>query len=518
MGRGRGRPTLQADQRRSGGQGDLERTSARDIVQKEQQHGRMDTVKRNDRKSLSKTQEAASDKSTKIKEFKASSSALTTSVPTEEKNSLHKDDQILEDDIVIPENLQFGDSKDGNDDNAEESEADCRRRERKERLKRLREKYDNIKENTEYIEVNQETKRMKMTESEDKEEGGSAATATQDAKNNLNKENISLLPEKMANHTTSPAPRLAPASPSSPALASAPASVPTPAPAPALVPAPSDDNDSFDMFSSSPLPAAKKATPSSNNINQKKITGAPHLADNWTDAEGYYKCTPGELLADRYRAEGAVGRGVFSSVIRAVDTFTNATVAVKVARANETMAKAAGAERDVLRRLSKGGKGGEATHTGVLRLLDACEHVGHQLLVFPYAHMNLRECLHKFGRNVGLNVSAVGGYARQLFRALCHLRRHRVIHADIKPDNILVSEDYSCVVLCDFGNAYVTEEDGRSCDITPYLASRFYRPPEVVLGLEYDYGVDLWGVAVTLHELFTGRVTFPGVSNNGHLD
>jgi len=54
-------------------------------------------------------------------------------------------------------------------------------------------------------------------------------------------------------------------------------------------------------------------------------------------------------------------------------------------------------------------------------------------------------------------------------------------------------------------------------DPTPYLVSRFYRPPEVILGLEYDRMVDLWSTSVTLAELFTGTVLFPGNSNNDML-
>lgn len=53
--------------------------------------------------------------------------------------------------------------------------------------------------------------------------------------------------------------------------------------------------------------------------------------------------------------------------------------------------------------------------------------------------MNLRELTNKYGRNVGLNITAVGVYAAQLLIALRHLKRCRVLHADIKPDNILVN-------------------------------------------------------------------------------
>lgn len=53
--------------------------------------------------------------------------------------------------------------------------------------------------------------------------------------------------------------------------------------------------------------------------------------------------------------------------------------------------------------------------------------------------MNLRELTLKYGRNVGLNITAVGVYAAQLLVALRHLQQCGVLHADIKPDNILVN-------------------------------------------------------------------------------
>jgi serine/threonine protein kinase len=58
--------------------------------------------------------------------------------------------------------------------------------------------------------------------------------------------------------------------------------------------------------------------------------------------------------------------------------------------------------------------------------------------------MNLRELTLKYGRNVGLNITAVGVYAAQLLVALRHLQQCGVLHADIKPDNILVNVSSGC--------------------------------------------------------------------------
>jgi serine/threonine-protein kinase PRP4 len=88
-----------------------------------------------------------------------------------------------------------------------------------------------------------------------------------------------------------------------------------------------------------------------------------------------------------------------------------------------------------------------------------------------------------------------------------------VIHGDLKPDNIMVSPDTLQIRICDFGNAFSIDENG----ITEYLASRFYRAPEILLGCPYGYEIDTWAIAVTLFELFTGEVMFPGNSNTEML-
>jgi serine/threonine-protein kinase PRP4 len=87
--------------------------------------------------------------------------------------------------------------------------------------------------------------------------------------------------------------------------------------------------------------------------------------------------------------------------------------------------------------------------------------------------------------------------------------------SDIKPDNILLDEKQTTIKLCDFGSAFKVT-DGKQ-DPTPYLVSRFYRAPEIVLGLAYDKAVDMWSVGCCLFEMFTGKVMFPGSTNNEML-
>ena len=89
--------------------------------------------------------------------------------------------------------------------------------------------------------------------------------------------------------------------------------------------------------------------------------------------------------------------------------------------------------------------------------------------------MNLREVLKKFGKDIGINIKAVRIYAQQLLLALSLLVKCNLLHADIKPDNILVNDSKNVIKLCDLGSA----SDANENDITPYLVSRFYRAPEI---------------------------------------
>ena len=237
------------------------------------------------------------------------------------------------------------------------------------------------------------------------------------------------------------------------------------------------------------------------------------LTDNWDDAEGYYCARIGEVLDGRYTITAHLGKGVFSNVLRAVDNTAKEgenEVAIKVIRCNETMHKAAQLEIDILQKLS-GSDPENKRHC--VRFLRHFEYRAHVFMVFESLSMNLREVIKKFGRNVGINIKAVQAYATQLFIALRHLKNCGVVHADIKPDNVLVNESKSVLKLCDFGSAMF---DGDN-EITPYLVSRFYRAPEVILGLPYSHPMDLWSVGCCLYELFTGSIAFPGRSNNHML-
>ncbi|OQR92597.1 hypothetical protein THRCLA_08669 [Thraustotheca clavata] len=277
-----------------------------------------------------------------------------------------------------------------------------------------------------------------------------------------------------------------------------------PAPSP---PKATEDLDDFDMFAADDedfenrLPDAIPRPVVQNNHG------------NCDDNEGYYRATIGEVLDNQYRVIGVAGKGVFSTVLLCKTQLNGEekTVAVKLIRANDTMRDAAQNEIKLLQELQVGHKS-----KYVVKLLSSFEHRNHVAMVFEPMQMNVREAMKKFGGRDGLSLRGVKVFCKQLMFALDHLLKHRVVHADIKPDNMLLDEKQSMVKLCDLGSAFKLS-GVEVHDPTPYLVSRFYRAPEIILGLPYDHPVDMWSIGCCVYEMYTGKVMFPGQTNNDML-
>ncbi|WVR05712.1 hypothetical protein IAU60_002736 [Kwoniella sp. DSM 27419] len=256
-------------------------------------------------------------------------------------------------------------------------------------------------------------------------------------------------------------------------------------------------------------------------IKKPASTIAPELADNADDAEGYYRITPGEIVDDgRYQVTITLGKGMFSAVVKAKvlkavnqerrQDVVGKEVAIKVIRSQESMYVAGRKEAQLLKKLNDADPE-DKKH--IVRMERTFEHKGHLCIVTESLSMNLRDVIKRFGKDVGLNMRAVRAYAHQLFLSLSLMRKCGIVHADIKPDNVLVTENKATLKVCDLGSAAEITEG----EVTPYLVSRFYRAPEIILGLPYDTAIDMWSVGCTLYELYTGKILFPGRSNNHML-
>jgi mitogen-activated protein kinase 15 len=110
----------------------------------------------------------------------------------------------------------------------------------------------------------------------------------------------------------------------------------------------------------------------------------------------------------------------------------------------------------------------------------------------------------------------------QMLRCLKYMHTGHMLHRDIKPSNILLNSD--CLVkVCDFGlartAAQLDVDTANAPVLTDYVATRWYRAPEILLGsTSYTYGVDIWAVGCILGELLNGKPVFPGSSTMNQLD
>lgn len=147
-----------------------------------------------------------------------------------------------------------------------------------------------------------------------------------------------------------------------------------------------------------------------------------------------------------------------------------------------------------------------ADHPGkshVIQPLSTFEINGHVCIVLPLFHRSLFEGICQT-QPVPLLLESIRRIMNQLMQALAFIHSNGVIHCDLKPDNILFKdENTDDIVLIDFGSAS-TNRSGQG----QYIQSRFYRSPEVMLGLQYNSMIDIWSAGCVAAELFLDFAIF----------
>lgn len=119
--------------------------------------------------------------------------------------------------------------------------------------------------------------------------------------------------------------------------------------------------------------------------------------------------------------------------------------------------------------------------------------------------INLYELI-KFNKFKGLPVKVVRHFTQQILEALRFLDSKEIIHCDLKPENILLDDPIrGRVKIIDFGSSCYESEK-----VYTYIQSRFYRSPEVILGMVYNRKIDIWSMGCIIAELVTGQPLFMG--------
>jgi len=126
--------------------------------------------------------------------------------------------------------------------------------------------------------------------------------------------------------------------------------------------------------------------------------------------------------------------------------------------------------------------------------------------------MNLYEFIkaHDFR---GFSLKLIRRFTKQLLGTLILLHNKRVIHCDLKPENVLLAHPMRTEIkVIDFGSSCFEHEK-----VYTYIQSRFYRSPEVILGMSYGMPIDMWSLGCILAELYTGYPIFPGENEQEQL-
>ncbi|XP_069492951.1 cyclin-dependent kinase-like 5 isoform X4 [Ambystoma mexicanum] len=212
-------------------------------------------------------------------------------------------------------------------------------------------------------------------------------------------------------------------------------------------------------------------------------------------------------VMNKFEVLGVVGEGAYGVVLKCRHKETKEIVAIKKfkdSEENEEVKETTLRELKMLRTLKQ---------ENIVELKEAFRRRGKLYLVFEYVEKNMLELLEEMPN--GVPPDKAKNYIYQLIKAIHWCHKNDIVHRDIKPENLLISYN-DILKLCDFGFARNLSE-GSNANYTEYVATRWYRSPELLLGAPYGKAVDMWSVGCILGELSDGQPLFPGESEIDQL-
>jgi len=212
----------------------------------------------------------------------------------------------------------------------------------------------------------------------------------------------------------------------------------------------------------------------------------------------------GVKVADRYEIVSEVGKGGFGRVFRAVDVTTGGVIALKVLKPALTSDEQVRARFLGELKMSR-----RVVHPNIIRLTDVLEIGGMLILVMEFVEgMSLKQMIRREGP---FDVELAYTIMSQVCLGLDAAHRVGVVHRDVKPQNILITENLG-VKIVDLGLA--RHLGGKSVSQTGVImGTPDYMSPEQVRGRNVDARSDIYSLGVVMYEMFTGKLPFTGDSS-----
>uniref|UniRef100_A0A8C1PQW3 non-specific serine/threonine protein kinase n=1 Tax=Cyprinus carpio TaxID=7962 RepID=A0A8C1PQW3_CYPCA len=256
-------------------------------------------------------------------------------------------------------------------------------------------------------------------------------------------------------------------------------------------------------------PAFSARTGGAGTTAQSIPNSAPTTKSSSSNGEGDYQLVQHEILcsvSNSYEVLEFLGRGTFGQVAKCWKRGTNEIVAIKILKNHPSYARQGQIEVSILNRLSAE----NADEFNFVRSYECFQQKGHTCLVFEMLEQNLYDFL-KHSKFSPLPLRHIRPILQQVATALMKLKSLGLIHADLKPENIMlvdpIRQPYRVKVI-DFGSA--SHVSKAVC--STYLQSRYYRAPEIILGLPFCEAIDMWSLGCVIAELFLGWPLYPGAS------
>ncbi|KAM4818786.1 cyclin-dependent kinase 16 isoform 4-T5 [Thomomys bottae] len=194
-----------------------------------------------------------------------------------------------------------------------------------------------------------------------------------------------------------------------------------------------------------------------------------------------------------------LGEGTYATVYKGKSKLTDNLVALKEIRLEHEEGAPCTAIREVS--LLK-----DLKHANIVTLHDIIHTEKSLTLVFEYLDKDLKQYLDDCGNII--NMHNVKLFLFQLLRGLAYCHRQKVLHRDLKPQNLLINERGE-LKLADFGLARAKSIPTKT--YSNEVVTLWYRPPDILLGsTDYSTQIDMWGVGCIFYEMATGRPLFPG--------